>query len=325
MTGIFSPYWHPVNSRGFILDWDGVLADTKLDFSGIREKYFNGKRVPLIESDHLLTSEQRKQLWKDIYELEMYGATHAVAVDGALSLVEWLGKNDIPWAVVSRNCMDSILEAAEKIGFPLPEVTMSRDDGPQKPDPDALLLAARRIGIQPSHCVMVGDFLYDMVGARRAGTRAVLVERVDEDWSFWADVCFPTVSEMVTQLEEPDPFVPWEYHSLVRRKGRKWLERAWELELMIDGNEPEAAGLVFKAFSLGAGSISIDPEARVSMGQWERWAGASPGILDIPLSEALRNYVEGHYPLVSVNDSHDGAILSGDGHDLEKQMEEMMF
>ncbi len=49
MNKIQPPHWHPVQCAGFILDWDGVLADTKLDFSEIRSKYFQGRPVPLLE------------------------------------------------------------------------------------------------------------------------------------------------------------------------------------------------------------------------------------------------------------------------------------
>ena len=44
------PFWHPAAAKGFILDWDGVLADTKMNFQKIRDKYFNGRFVPLLES-----------------------------------------------------------------------------------------------------------------------------------------------------------------------------------------------------------------------------------------------------------------------------------
>ena len=37
---IAPPFWHPAVKGAFILDWDGVLADTKLDFSALRQRYF---------------------------------------------------------------------------------------------------------------------------------------------------------------------------------------------------------------------------------------------------------------------------------------------
>lgn len=46
---ILPPFWHPSAAGGFILDWDGVLAETKLNFAPVREKYFEGRFVPLFE------------------------------------------------------------------------------------------------------------------------------------------------------------------------------------------------------------------------------------------------------------------------------------
>ena len=30
---IKSPFWSPAGASGFILDWDGVIAETRLDFT----------------------------------------------------------------------------------------------------------------------------------------------------------------------------------------------------------------------------------------------------------------------------------------------------
>jgi len=320
MTNLSRPFWHPSRSLGFILDWDGVLADTKLDFSGIRNKYFQGKRVPLIEAAKFLSPDQKQELWIDIYELEMNGAEQAAPVPGSIELVNWLNDKGIPWAVVSRNCMDSINLAAERIGFPLPEVTLSRDEGPQKPDPEALWLAAKRIGIQPSRCVMIGDFLYDLVGARRAGMRAVLVERTGEDWEFWADACFPRVMDLLSNMRDPVPLIPWEYHPLVNRKGQEWLEKAWNFKLHIPGDDPLISRKVFEAASLGIGHIYTPPGGVVNIDQWENWPGASTVFLDAPLARSLRSYIEGHYPLISIEESYEGYTL-GD-KDLAAVLEE---
>jgi len=42
-----------------------------------------------------------------------------------------------------------------------------------KPFPDPLLYAAEKLGIPPTHCLMVGDTTVDMHAAKRAGMQAV--------------------------------------------------------------------------------------------------------------------------------------------------------
>lgn len=59
-------------------------------------------------------------------------------------------------------------------------VCISEQIGVQKPDPRAFTLLAERLGVDPQACVFVGDDPdKDVRGARRAGMRAVLVDRAD--------------------------------------------------------------------------------------------------------------------------------------------------
>lgn len=59
-------------------------------------------------------------------------------------------------------------------------VCISEQIGVQKPDPRAFTLLAERLGVDPQACVFVGDDPEkDVQGARRAGMRAVLVDRAD--------------------------------------------------------------------------------------------------------------------------------------------------
>ena len=66
---IDAPYWAPAQCEGFLLDWDGVIAETKLDFSGLREKYFGGRRAMLLEEGALLPPELRGQYMKELQEM----------------------------------------------------------------------------------------------------------------------------------------------------------------------------------------------------------------------------------------------------------------
>ncbi len=311
MTGIHPPFWHPVLSKGFILDWDGVLADTKLDFQRIRDRYFGGRRVPLIESDHLLTPEQKKDLEKDLYDLEMEGASRALPVPGAHELLQWLDERHIPRAVVSRNCMDSIKEAARQCDITLPEHVISRDEGPLKPDPEALWAAAEAMGVPGGECVVVGDFLYDLYGARRAGMRAVLVQRKEEEWLRWTDASFDRLTDFVQSLREPAPVLPWEYQNLGVTRGREWIRKAWELEVYLSGDQAEAFHIALRAAELGVGCIIVSPYERISLEQWtvtpflpRDWTGRF-------LLEGLDRLLGERFPQLEVRSGKDGLPLPG--------------
>ena len=196
-----TPIRHPAEAGAFLLDWDGVLADTRLDFAPLRQKYFGGRRVPLLEAVLAMAESDRAEVMAEIYRIEMEGAASATAVDGAKSLIGWLAEAKKPWAVISRNCRDSILLAAEQCGIVLPSVTLSREDPCVKPDPGALKLAAERLGAALTGCVMVGDFVYDLQAARNAGIPSVLVrKKTGVDWEAEADFAYDTVGDFVEDL-----------------------------------------------------------------------------------------------------------------------------
>ena len=194
---------HPAEAGAFLLDWDGVLADTRLDFSHLRDKYFGGRIVPLSETAAALPEPDRSLVLAEIHETEMKGADAATAVEGAKDLIAWLDDARKPWAVISRNSRDSILLAAERCGIALPPVTLSREEPYVKPDYRALKLAAERLGTPLADCVMVGDFLFDLEAAKSAGIPSVLVrKKTGAEWENLADFAYPTVSDFARDLRK---------------------------------------------------------------------------------------------------------------------------
>ena len=56
---IETPFWHPSEASSFLLDWDGVIAETKLDFSAVRERYYGGRKALLLEEADTLSPEDK--------------------------------------------------------------------------------------------------------------------------------------------------------------------------------------------------------------------------------------------------------------------------
>ena len=84
---IKSPFWSPAGASGFILDWDGVIAETRLDFTPLREKYYGGRRAMLLEEACTLAPETREEFFAELVALEMAGAEKAEPVEGARELL----------------------------------------------------------------------------------------------------------------------------------------------------------------------------------------------------------------------------------------------
>jgi HAD superfamily hydrolase (TIGR01509 family) len=303
MTGVMwkgeIPFWHPARQGAFILDWDGVLAETSLDFRPIFAKYFGGKRVMLLETLPSLESSRRKCIEQELVNLEMEGARKAHPVPGALELLEFLRERHIPWAVVSRNCEAAIRLAAQSSGITLPAHTFTRDQEPVKPDPRALWNAASALGVSPERCVMVGDFLYDLMGAKRGGMRGVLVQRDEPSWLSWADLAFSTLREFVAFLSSDEPVHPWEYRHIASSAE---LRRRWNFSFSLPEDAEDPGALAFGAASWGCKALGVSPEERLSPSQWMRWHGLEASFLGKPLEEVLRHSLGSRFPFLALRE-----------------------
>ena len=321
---ITEPFWSPAAASGFLLDWDGVIAETNLDFSPLRDKYFGGRRAMLLEEAHSLTPEDRESLYKDLFDLEMEGAEHAVPVPGAFEFIEWLRENQIPYGILSRNCMEVIRRGAEVIGFELPQETWGRDNLQWvKPDPAALAAAAEAIGADPRRCVYVGDFLYDLQGARRAGMRAVLVQRQEESWNCWIDAAYDEMSGLLEAVKNPEPLVPWEYREIFARKGERWLKNAFAFTFMLPDNpSPTADCWLARAAALGVGSIYVDPEKIFTPDDWKKNPSFDVALMGHKWCEAAADFLSRRYPLVKVvTECEDALNVPKNSLDLQRYIE----
>ncbi|MDO5562732.1 MAG: HAD family phosphatase [Synergistaceae bacterium] len=296
------PFWHPAESAGFILDWDGVLAETKLDFSGIRERYYGGRKAMLLEEAGALSPSDRKSLMKDLRDIEMHGAEKAAPVPGAKELLKWLDGKKIPYCIVSRNCAESIELAAQTAGIKLPKTVFNRDNSKfMKPDPRAFLLAAEAIGAPACECVAIGDFLYDVQCARRAGVRAVLVQREMPEWNVWTDASYPKLTDLVAGLDDPTPLVPWEYHEVHSKRGDKWLNGAYRLTIELpDSTSPTLDSWLSRAAALAIGAIMISPDAIFSPSDWKNSSSFGISAMGRPVCEIAEEYLAARYPMTKI-------------------------
>lgn len=74
------------------------------------------------------------------------------------------------------------------------DVVVTREDvAKPKPDPEPLLVASKRLGINPERCVYVGDYDIDVIAGHAAGMKVVGlspggIDGADEDASSFADI-----------------------------------------------------------------------------------------------------------------------------------------
>lgn len=91
--------------------------------------------------------------------------------DGMPELLDELERRGLKWGVVTNKAMrftDPLAVALKLTGRA--GCIVSGDTTPRfKPHPDSLLYAAREIGVEPAHCLYVGDDMRDVQAARAAG------------------------------------------------------------------------------------------------------------------------------------------------------------
>jgi HAD superfamily hydrolase (TIGR01509 family) len=99
-------------------------------------------------------------------------------MDGASELLAALRDLEVRRAVVTTRSARSALPSLERCGLRdlLDEVVCGEDVARHKPDPEPLMLALARVGVEPARAVMVGDTPADIDAGRAAGTLTVGVD-----------------------------------------------------------------------------------------------------------------------------------------------------
>lgn len=297
------PFWHPSLAEAFILDWDGILADTHLDFSEIRDKYFDGKNVPLLEASRELPKEKRITFFKELEELEIAGAEKAEPVNGVEQLIQWLDTHSKKWCIVSRNCRKALDTAAKKLKIEMPDIVMTRDNAKYtKPDSRAFDEAAELMGVNVTKCVAVGDFFYDVECARRSGSRAILIGCENNDWQSWADATYETLIDFIDVLKRPQNLVPWEYRKLHRKRGNRWFDAVSEAVFAFPEGKmsPTMDCWLWRAASLGIKYIYIDKKRIFTPEDWQKSSSFPISSLGRPLYKIAREYCERRFPMVEI-------------------------
>jgi HAD superfamily hydrolase (TIGR01509 family) len=97
-----------------------------------------------------------------------------VPLPGAIALLERLRALEVPHALATSGRMETAVHITALLGLSPDIPIVTRDDvAHAKPDPDLFLAAAERLGVAPEDCFVVGDSVWDLLAARRAGSLGV--------------------------------------------------------------------------------------------------------------------------------------------------------
>ena len=93
---------------------------------------------------------------------------------GARELLAALTALRVPWAIATSGSVVTAKGPLSLLGIPDGVPVVTRDQvAYAKPNPDLFLAAAERLGVPPGDCFVVGDSIWDLLAAQRAGALGV--------------------------------------------------------------------------------------------------------------------------------------------------------
>ena len=101
-------------------------------------------------------------------------AHSVVPLPGARDLLHHLYDRRVPFAIATSGARLTAQTAIDMLDLADDVPVVTRDLVERaKPDPHLFLAAAKLLGVQPQHCFVVGDSVWDLLAAQRAGALGI--------------------------------------------------------------------------------------------------------------------------------------------------------
>jgi HAD superfamily hydrolase (TIGR01509 family) len=183
------------HDAAMIFDLDGTLADSVYQHVSAWDAALRANGIELSVwrihrkigmSGGLFVRALRRELGREltpelIATLQLaHSDAYAALVDGvrplpgARELLATLTADGVPWAIATSGSREVAARTLRILAVPddVPVVTRT-DVAHAKPNPDLFLEAARRLGIEPGSAFVVGDSIWDLLAAQRAGSLGI--------------------------------------------------------------------------------------------------------------------------------------------------------
>ena len=183
------------NAGGVILDLDGTLVDSvyqqvvawrrSLDECGIQLSVWKIHRRIGMSGDLLINAlvrETNRELDAALVDeiRRCYSQAYAEErqsvrpLPGARELIEALISDGVAWAIATSSRAANAAPALEMLGVPHNAIVVTSEQVRHaKPDPDLFIKAAELLGVDLRQSMVIGDSVWDLLAARRAGALGV--------------------------------------------------------------------------------------------------------------------------------------------------------
>jgi len=171
------------------------LTVPHLDFDAIRAE-IGGISGPILEAMAQMSPAQRRRANEILDRHEMDAAENSQLNPGAAAVLGKLRQDRRGIGVLTRNSHRSVQRICRihKLVF---DAVVTREDGPVKPDPFGVYRACEMIDVTPERTWLVGDYLFDLIAARRAGATSVLLSTNENYGDFLSKA-----DHLIASLEE---------------------------------------------------------------------------------------------------------------------------
>jgi len=203
----------PYRISAVLFDFDGTLTKPDaLDFSIIKETLGCPDEIPVLEFvESIADHEERTAAFDELNRFESLGAADSDPNPGAENLIRTIHSKGLPMGLITRNSIDAVKAALKNFnGVSLDDfdIVITRDDPVKpKPSPEGILLASKKLNVEPQHILMVGDYVFDIDAGRSAGTLTALLDvnpRVDKS-SLKCDIFIACLTDLVAVLQMGSP------------------------------------------------------------------------------------------------------------------------
>jgi HAD superfamily hydrolase (TIGR01509 family) len=165
---------------GHVFAWQRALAESGMPIDGWRIHRRVGMsgglftRAVARELGRDLTDEEAEELQHRHGELFRELLPERRALPGARDLLADLRERGITHGIATSGRRPEIDASLEALGVPDAMVVVERGDVARaKPDPGLFVECARRLETDPGGCYVIGDAVWDLLAARRAGMLSV--------------------------------------------------------------------------------------------------------------------------------------------------------
>ena len=221
--------------KAVLFDLDGTLVDSAPDLAGAVNELLTEHDRPIMAVNALRPMvgagargmlglafgvkpdderyEPLKQRFLSLYASRLTRETQVF--EGVSEVLDWLEAQQLAWGIVTNKAYGLAHSVTTGLGlYPRARVLIGGDTTPfAKPHPQPLLEAAQRLGLEPEHCLYVGDDLRDVQAGRAAAMRTIAAawgylgqgEHIDDWGADWQAANPNDLSDLLKRLAAGHP------------------------------------------------------------------------------------------------------------------------